>query len=42
MMPLRTITDIASIDANNIRATELDDFKEALANVKATVNQADL
>ena len=42
MMPLRTITDIANIDAANIRATNLDDFKEALMNVKATVNQDDL
>ena len=42
MMPLRSITDIANIDANNIRATELQDFKDALCNVKATVNQDDL
>lgn len=38
MMPLRSITDITNIDAAHIRATELQDFKEALANVKATVN----
>ena len=38
MMPLRSITDIANIDAAKIRATELKDFEEALLNVKATVN----
>lgn len=42
MMPLRSITDISNIDATKIRPTELQDFKEALANVKATVNQDDL
>ena len=42
MMPLRCITDIANIDAAHIRATNLEDFKEALKNVKATVNQDDL
>lgn len=42
MMPLRNITDIANIDAANIRATNILDFKEALKNVKATVNQAHL
>lgn len=42
MMPLRSITDITNIDASNIRPTELQDFKEALQNVKATVNQDDL
>lgn len=38
MMPLRSITDIANMDANNIRSTNLNDFKEAIVNVKATVN----
>ena len=38
MIPLRSITDIANIDAANIRPTGIDDFKEALVNVKATVN----
>ena len=38
MMPLRQITDIANIDADSIRATNLEDFKEALKNTKATVN----
>lgn len=38
MMPLRSIMDIANIDAAKIRATELKDFQEALLNVKATVN----
>ena len=42
MIPLRQITDITNIDAANIRATELKDFKEALENVKATVKQDDL
>lgn len=42
MIPLRQITDIASIDAANIRPTELQDFKEALENVKPTVKQDDL
>ena len=39
MMPLRAITDIVNIDAANIRPTNLEDFTEALKNVKATVNQ---
>ena len=38
MMPLRSITDIVNIDAANIRPTNLEDFIEALKNVKATVN----
>lgn len=38
MIPLRSIADIANVDINNIRPTELCDFKEALKNVKATVN----
>ena len=38
MIPLRQILDIANVDINNIRATNLEDFKEALKNVKATVN----
>jgi SpoVK/Ycf46/Vps4 family AAA+-type ATPase len=42
MIPLRQIHDIANVDINNIRPTQLVDFKEALKNVKATVNQDDL
>ena len=42
MMPLRSITDICNIDASSIRATNIKDFKDALVNVKATVNQDDL
>lgn len=38
MMPLRSIDDIQNIDAFNIRSTNLEDFREALKNVKATVN----
>lgn len=42
MIPLRSIEDIANVDINNIRPLNLDDFKEALKNVKATVNSDDL
>lgn len=42
MIPLRSIVDIANVDINNIRATNLSDFKEALKNVKASVNGDDL
>ena len=42
MIPLRSIMDIANVDINNIRKTELVDFKAALNMVKATVNQDDL
>lgn len=42
MIPLRTIDDIENVDINNIRPLILEDFKEALRNVKATVNQNDL
>jgi len=42
MIPLRSIVDIANVDINNIRATNLSDFKEALKNVKASVNSDDL
>jgi hypothetical protein len=42
MIPLRSITDIQNIDINNIRATNLSDFKEAFTNVKASVNGKDL
>lgn len=38
MIPLRSISDIANVDINNIRATGLQDFKDALVNVKASVN----
>ena len=42
MIPLRDIEDITNIDINNIRPLQLKDFKEALHNVKATVNDKDL
>ena len=42
MIPLRNIEDILNVDANNIRPLTLNDFKEALNNVKATVNSKDL
>ena len=42
MVPLRQIEDISKIEADNIRAVVLEDFKEALKNVKATVNHDDL
>lgn len=42
MIPLRSITDIANVDINNIRPTNLQDFKDALRNVKASVNGNDL
>jgi len=42
MIPLRQIDDIANVDIGNIRPIGLDDFKEALKNVKATVNDKDL
>jgi len=42
MIPLRQIEDIEKVDINNIRPLLLGDFKEALKNVKATVNQGDL
>lgn len=42
MIPLRSITDIANVDINNIRPTNLQDFKDALRNVKVSVNSDDL
>ena len=42
MMPLRSITDIANIDASKIRPTNLEDFKEALKNTLATVKLDDI
>ena len=42
MIPLRSISDIASVDIGKIRPTELQDFKAALKNVKASVNGNDL
>ena len=42
MVPLRSITDIANCDINNIRPLELTDFQDALTNVKASVNADDL
>lgn len=38
MVPLRSIMDMATVDINNIRATGLQDFRDALLNVKASVN----
>ena len=38
MIPLRSLTDICNVDVNNIRPTQLCDFKEAMSNVKASVN----
>ena len=42
MVPLRQITDITKVDINSIRPTGIEDFKEALINVKASVNSQDL
>ncbi len=42
MIPLRSIEDIENVDIANIRGLTLEDFKQALSNVKATVNQNDL
>jgi hypothetical protein len=42
MIPLRSISDIANIDINNIRATGLQDFIEAFKNVRPSVNGDDL
>ena len=42
MIPLRSIEDIQNVDIDNIRALNIDDFKAAISNVKATVNQNDL
>jgi SpoVK/Ycf46/Vps4 family AAA+-type ATPase len=38
MIPLRSIEDIENVDASNIRALTIEDFRTALENVKATVN----
>ena len=42
MIPLRSIMNIATVDINNIRATGLQDFKDALLNSKASVNSEQL
>lgn len=42
MIPLRQITDITAVDINNIRTTNLSDFKEALRTVKPSVNGGQL
>ena len=42
MIPLRSLTDIASVDINNIRPTGLKDFREALCHTKASVNSSQL
>jgi fidgetin-like protein 1 len=41
MIPLRTLSfaDIEKVDINKIRTTGLQDFKDALKNVKPSVNQ---
>ena len=41
-IPLREVTDVLSVDMSNIRPLKLNDFKEALKNVKASVNDKDL
>lgn len=42
MIPLRNISDIANVDINNIRATKLQDFKDAFKTVRPSVNADDL
>ena len=42
MMPLREIIDVQNCDVSNIRPLKLLDFKEALKNVRQSVNQKDL
>ena len=42
MMPLREITDVQNCDVANIRPLKLQDFEEALKNVRSSVNQKDL
>jgi SpoVK/Ycf46/Vps4 family AAA+-type ATPase len=42
LIPIRQVEDIANIDVNKIRPLDINDFKEALFNVKATVNSNDL
>ena len=42
MLPLREITDIQNADASSIRSTGIEDFKNSLKNVMATVKQDDL
>lgn len=42
MIPLRQLADFQNIDANSIRPINLEDMKQALENVKATVCQDDL
>ena len=42
MVPIRSIPDICNVDVKNIRPTNLQDFKEAIRNVKASVNDKDL
>ena len=38
MMPLREITDVQNCDAQNIRPLRMQDFVDALKNVRATVD----
>jgi SpoVK/Ycf46/Vps4 family AAA+-type ATPase len=42
MIPLRSIENIVDVDVSNIRPLVINDFKEAILNVKATVRQSDL
>jgi len=42
LMPLREITDVANCSADNIRPLRLQDFEEALKNVRATVKDCHL
>mmetsp|Transcript_18968 Transcript_18968/g.16356 ORF Transcript_18968/g.16356 Transcript_18968/m.16356 type:complete len:85 (-) Transcript_18968:51-305(-) len=42
LIPIRTITDITAVSTDSLRATDVNDFKEALTLVKATVSGSDL
>jgi SpoVK/Ycf46/Vps4 family AAA+-type ATPase len=42
LIPLRTITDISTIDIENVRPINLHDFEEAIKHVKASVSIEDL
>ncbi len=41
-MPVRSYSDIRNLKKENIRPTNLGDFREALSRVKATVSRKDL
>ncbi len=40
--PIRDIRDIASIDAADVRPVNLQDFEDALTQVRASVSEKDL